>query len=1179
MASGAFSGRSNISLHIDVATSSTSPTTNTSVVAFNVYLYLDTTQYLPYDTGLNSSWSATVDGQTYSGTYAYDFRGQSAGYTQILYSGTKTVTHGTNGDKTISFSTSSSAASPLGSASASGTLVLTNFDRSPNTPNAPTLSRSSTGTTISITNVAPTTPIKNSGPAITSYSFQYSTNNSTWTLLGSQASATYSWTSATSTTAYYFRTAATNSDGTSSYSASTLIAGIPTAVTGLAATPSTTVNTQVALAWTASSTGSPTSYKLYINGVYKRAVSITSATITSSDGIVGGTSYTFGVGAVNAIGESTLATVVATPNTYPTVPRSVSATSSTSTYRQINISWLAPASTYGTITAYDIYVDGNATAAATVSGTTLSTSITKITSGGTDLSLGTSYSITVKATNGIGQSAASTASSAFPGDVPSSPTLLTLTGSTSVEAKLDLTWSAPTSTYGTLTGYDIYTATSIDGTYTLTKTVSGATTATSLESADGLDVGVIYYVKITARNAIADANPSVSTNYSNILSVLSPGVPSAPRNLAAAVSSTAFYQIVLNWDEPSNVAGGITGYTIYSVDLVSSALTQIGSTTGSTTRTFTVTGLTRNQDHKYAVKARNTYADSQNTVSASSNVVGPTTAAGPPDAPTSFGATASTTIPGRITLGWTAPTVTYGGLTGYTLYSGSGTVISSTISSGATSFNVDGLLAATDYTFYLRARNALADTVGTFSEPSNSVTAQIYGAPVVATSLVATTSTTIPGRVVLTWTAGTNTDRFEIIYGLSSTPTTSYGFTIPTAVATANTATIDGLTGGLTYYFQLRSQNTITDYSGLTGTESSVVSAVPITTLTASVPADVDVTNTTNTALTGVFSISSNSPATTFSFDVPITNAVSTTSIPATATYILENQTNSSLATSTGTTVTITAAGFTTLSYTKSGTNISAVGVSSGSVVNATNRDVFNGTATVYDVTDDVGSNTAFIRYAKTASDIAEITSTGTVTNNSNTVFNTSRAIISDMSEDTITFSKTNANVEDTAASGSVTNLTNRDVYNIGDSATVIAVGNHNVINYVPLSTLGVAPSAISVGAVTMTLANPAVFTKSAHDLIEGTLVYITTTGALPTSLSAYKQYYVRNVTANTFNLSTTLTGALISTASLSQSGTHTLYLPAATQVTREILSPYGEATRGEKNSSLEVKYRSGWLG
>jgi hypothetical protein len=129
MASGAFSGRSNISLHIDVATQSTNIATNTSVVSINVYLYLDNTTFQPYDLNPSgSSWSATVDGQGYSGVYSYDFRGKSAGYVQYLLSTTKTITHNANGSKTISFSSSSTAASPLGSASCSDSLVLTDFD-------------------------------------------------------------------------------------------------------------------------------------------------------------------------------------------------------------------------------------------------------------------------------------------------------------------------------------------------------------------------------------------------------------------------------------------------------------------------------------------------------------------------------------------------------------------------------------------------------------------------------------------------------------------------------------------------------------------------------------------------------------------------------------------------------------------------------------------------------------------------------------------------------------------------------------------------------------------------------------------------------------------------------------------------------------------------------------------
>jgi hypothetical protein len=130
MASGAFSGRSNISLHIDVATQSTNIATNTSVVSINIYLYLDNTSFQPYDLNpTGSSWSASVNGQPYSGFYSYDFRSKPAGYVQTLHSTTQTIPHNADGSKTVSFSASSTAASPLGSASIGSTnLVLTNFD-------------------------------------------------------------------------------------------------------------------------------------------------------------------------------------------------------------------------------------------------------------------------------------------------------------------------------------------------------------------------------------------------------------------------------------------------------------------------------------------------------------------------------------------------------------------------------------------------------------------------------------------------------------------------------------------------------------------------------------------------------------------------------------------------------------------------------------------------------------------------------------------------------------------------------------------------------------------------------------------------------------------------------------------------------------------------------------------
>lgn len=81
-----------------------------------------------------------------------------------------------------------------------------------------------------------------------------------------------------------------------------------------------------------------------------------------------------------------------------------------------------------------------------------------------------------------------------------------------------------------------------------------------------------------------------------------------------------------------------------------------------------------------------------------------------------------------------------------------------------------------------------------------------------------------------------------------------------------------------------------------------------------------------------------------------------------------------------------------------------------------------------------------------------------------------------------------------------------------------------------------------SVGTATMTIASPGVVTKTAHGLVAGDTVYFTTTGALPTGLSANTIYYVlsTSLTADTFKLGLTDGGAAINTSG-SQSGVHTL--------------------------------------
>ncbi|MFT4076848.1 MAG: hypothetical protein QM647_15085 [Asticcacaulis sp.] len=74
---------------------------------------------------------------------------------------------------------------------------------------------------------------------------------------------------------------------------------------------------------------------------------------------------------------------------------------------------------------------------------------------------------------------------------------------------------------------------------------------------------------------------------------------------------------------------------------------------------------------------------------------------------------------------------------------------------------------------------------------------------------------------------------------------------------------------------------------------------------------------------------------------------------------------------------------------------------------------------------------------------------------------------------------------------------------------------------------------------VTITIASPGVVTWASHGLQDGNTISFTTTGALPTGLTAGTTYYVKYVDANTFQLAATSGGTAIVTSG-TQSGTHT---------------------------------------
>ncbi len=80
------------------------------------------------------------------------------------------------------------------------------------------------------------------------------------------------------------------------------------------------------------------------------------------------------------------------------------------------------------------------------------------------------------------------------------------------------------------------------------------------------------------------------------------------------------------------------------------------------------------------------------------------------------------------------------------------------------------------------------------------------------------------------------------------------------------------------------------------------------------------------------------------------------------------------------------------------------------------------------------------------------------------------------------------------------------------------------------------------IGTFTVTLASPAIFSKTAHGLAAGDKVTFTTTGALPTGLTAGTTYFVisAGLAADAFEVSATDGGSAVITTG-SQSGTHSM--------------------------------------
>src|SRR5437016_13401424 len=137
-------------------------------------------------------------------------------------------------------------------------------------------------------------------------------------------------------------------------------------------------------------------------------------------------------------------------------------------------------------------------------------------------------------------------------------------------------------------------------------------------------------------------------------------VPSPPTNLTATTASSS--QINLSWTAPSNNGGSaITGYEIERSTDGGTNWSPIQPNTGSTSTTYSNSGLQSSTTYTYRVFAINSVGTSSPSNTASVTTSSTATAPQPPT-----GLTATTTSLSQIHLSWTAPSNNGGSaITGY----------------------------------------------------------------------------------------------------------------------------------------------------------------------------------------------------------------------------------------------------------------------------------------------------------------------------------------------------------------------------------------------------------------------------------------------------------------------------------------------------------------------------------
>ena len=590
--------------------------------------------------------------------------------------------------------------------------------------------------------------------------------NDSWTTISTQNVVdlgTYTDDPVTAGSTYYYQVHPFNTGGNATHSNTVGPLVILATPTGLAATPVSA--TQMNLAW--NDISGETGYKLehsLSGGDPWTQITTTTLTSYSNTALATGTRHYYRVRAYNSAGHSSYS--LGADNWTPPLPlTNVSATAPSST--QITLSWTDATGETG----YKVRRSPNGTD----TWTTLTSSLAAGSTGyaNTGLTPATKYYYQVIPFN--------SGSSAANSNTANATTTLDAPGNLRVDSvatnNLILHWDDVNNE----TGYIIDRSLNDQAHWGQLNSVGA--NVTSYSNSSGLSAGIHVYYRLRAKN---ETSGLIVSPYSNVADNWTR--PAALAALTATAASDT--QVQLNWETVSGVTGAVRGFKVErSLTGAADSWTTVTTLTDAAVTSHTEGGLTSNTRYYFQVHPYNDggNANHSNTVNATAL----------PMAPTGLSvATASCT---QLSISWNSVS----GVTGYKLERSPDNTPNSwtqitTTTLGVTTFTNSGLTTGTQYFYRVRANNGSVNSAYSTTVSGTTLSA----APIISSVAQGTPPPFL--KLTITWASVPSATSYKI-YCATGETTGTYLFKGTTAGLSFDDAT--SLTTDTHYFYKLVAVN------------------------------------------------------------------------------------------------------------------------------------------------------------------------------------------------------------------------------------------------------------------------------------------------------------------------------------------------------------------------------------